>query len=172
MLILILIFLGKIIEVSLMTVRTVLLTRGEKLLASIIGFVEVVLYLYLISYVLIGISENPYKIIIYSLGFAAGNFIGSVFEEKLAMGIVTINAITSIQDGEYMAGLLREKNIGVTMLDANGRNEVRKMLIIHIKRKKKEEVLKLFQDKQINCVISVNDTKLVHGGYGLGGLKK
>jgi uncharacterized protein YebE (UPF0316 family) len=155
-----------------MTVRTVLLTRGEKLWASIIGFVEVVLYLYLISYVLIGISENPYKIIIYSLGFAAGNFVGSVFEEKLAMGIVTINAITSIQDGEYMAELLREKNVGVTMVDANGKNEIRKMLIIHIKRKKKDEILKLFQNEQINCVISVNDTKFVHGGYGLGGLKK
>jgi uncharacterized protein YebE (UPF0316 family) len=58
------IFFAKIFEVSLMTVRTVLITRGEKLWGSIIGFVEVILWLYLISNVLIGISENPVKMIV------------------------------------------------------------------------------------------------------------
>jgi uncharacterized protein YebE (UPF0316 family) len=171
-LILVLIFFTKILEVSLMTLRTVLLTRGEKLWASIIGFIEVLLYLYLISYVLIGISENPMKIIVYSLGFASGNYIGSILEEKLAIGLVTVNIITSVEDGEYMAEVLRKKDIGITMVDAYGKNEARKMLIIHIRRKKKDEVLRLVQNEKINSVISVNDTKLVYGGYGLGGLKK
>jgi len=116
------IFFAKIVEVSLMTVRTVLITRGEKLSGSIIGFFEVGIWLYVVSTVLVGIKEDPMRMIAYSLGFACGNYVGCMLEEKLALGILTINAITSKDDGIKLAEVLRENDIGVTMMDAEGMN--------------------------------------------------
>jgi uncharacterized protein YebE (UPF0316 family) len=161
------IFFAKIFEVSLMTVRTVLITRGEKLWGSIIGFVEVILWLYLISNVLIGISENPVKMIVYSLGFACGNYLGSIIEEKLALGLLTINAIVPSKNGDEISEFLRKRNIGVTVVDAAGKDESKKMLIIHAKRKKKDEIVGLIESMNTNCVISINDIKVVYGGFGI-----
>ena len=87
MMLYVLIFLAKIVEVSLMTLRTVLITRGEKVVGSIIGFFEVIIWLYLVSTVLVGISEDPIKMVVYALGFSVGNYVGSFLEEKLPMAL-------------------------------------------------------------------------------------
>ena len=163
----ILIFLAKIIEVSLSTVRVVLITRGEKLYGSIIGFVEAIIWLYVASAVLIGITEDPFKVVIYALGFACGNYIGCILEEKLALGLITINAIVSEKDGKALAEILRTENIGVTIIDAEGLKEGKKMLILHVKRKRKSQILKLIQNSDINAVISLTDTSTIYGGYGI-----
>lgn len=161
------IFLAKILEVALMTVRTVLITRGEKVYGSIIGFVEVVIWLYVVSAVLVGIQDDPVRMIVYALGFACGNYLGSYLEEKLALGILTINIIASKENGEKIAAILRKENVGVTAIEAEGINEIKKMLIIHAKRKRKIEIIKLIESTEINCVISINDTRTVYGGYGI-----
>ena len=150
-----------------MTVRTVLITRGEKLFGSIIGFVEVVIWLYIVSVVLVGIKDDPIRMIVYALGFACGNYLGSFLEDKLALGILTINIIASKENGEKIATILREKNIGVTGISAEGISETKKMLIIHAKRKRKNEIIKLVESTDLNCVISINDTRTVYGGYGI-----
>lgn len=163
----ILIFFAKIIEVSLTTVRTVLITRGEKLYASIIGFVEVLIWLYVIGTVLVGINAEPLRMVAYALGFACGNYIGCILEEKLALGLMTINAIVSEKDGETLADILRAEKVGVTIVEAEGLKEEKKMLILHVKRKRKSQIVKLIQNSKINAVISLMDTKTVYGGYGI-----
>jgi len=167
MLICILVFFAKIIEVSLTTVRTVLITRGEKLYASIIGFVEVFIWLYVIGTVLVGINDEPLRMVAYALGFACGNYIGCILEDKLALGLMTINAIVSEKDGEKLASILRAENVGVTLIEAEGLKEEKKMLILHVKRKRKCQIIKLIQNSNINAVISLMDTKTVYGGYGI-----
>lgn len=162
-----LIFFAKIIEVSLMTVRTVLITRGEKVYGSVIGFFEVSIWLYIISRVLIGIDKDPIKMVVYALGFSFGNYIGCILEEKLAIGVLTINAIASEKDGQELAELLRTEKVGVTIVDAEGLKEDKKMLIIHVKRKRKNEILELIQNSAVKAVVSVMDTKTVYGGYGI-----
>ncbi len=162
-----LIFFAKIIEVSLMTVRTVLITRGEKVYGSLIGFVEVMIWLYVVSTVLVGIQEDPARMIAYALGFACGNYIGCMLEEKLALGVLTINAITAVEDGQKLAEILREHNIGVTMVDAEGIKDVKKLLMIHAKRKNKNHIIQVIEQSGINAVISISDTKIIYGGYGL-----
>jgi len=163
----IIIFFAKIVEVSLTTIRIVLITRGEKLYGSIIGFFEVLIWLYIIGTMLVGINEAPLKMITYALGFACGNYIGCILEEKLALGLITINAIVSVKDGYTLAELLRKENVGVTIVDAEGLKEEKKMLILHVKRKRKSELIKLISDSHINAVISLMDTKTLYGGYGI-----
>lgn len=161
------IFFAKIIEVALMTIRTVLITRGEKLYGSIIGFVEVSIWLYVVSKVLISIDEDPIKMVVYALGFTCGNYFGCILEEKLAIGVLTINVITSENDGKELAQILREQKIGVTIVDAEGIKDEKKMLIIHAKRKRRKEIINLIQNSDIKSVVSVTDTKTVYGGYGI-----
>jgi uncharacterized protein YebE (UPF0316 family) len=161
------IFFAKIVEVSLMTVRTVLITRGEKFLGSIIGFFEVMIWLYIISTVLNGIQQDPIRMVVYALGFSSGNYIGCMLEERLALGVLTINVISSKDNGMKLAELLRNKHIGVTMMDAEGLHEVKKMLIIHAKRKRKSEIIKMIENSGLEAVVSVSDTKTVYGGYGI-----
>ncbi|SHE77683.1 DUF2179 domain-containing protein [Clostridium fallax] len=167
MLMYIVIFISKIIEVSLTTIRTVMITRGEKLIASVIGFFEVVIWLLIVGDVLEGIQDDPWKMLAYALGFACGNYIGSIIEEKLAIGLLTINVIVSEKDGKAMMNLLRNAGLGVTILDASGLKENKKVLIIHAKRKRKDEIISLIENSNIKAVISVTDTKTVYGGYGL-----
>ncbi|HEY8892114.1 MAG TPA: DUF5698 domain-containing protein [Clostridium sp.] len=162
-----LIFFAKIVEVSLTTIRTVLITRGEKFYGSIIGFFEVLIWLYVIGTMLVGINEAPLKMVAYALGFACGNYIGCILEEKLALGLMTINAIVSVRDGKILAEILRADNVGVTLVDAEGLKEEKKMLILHVKRKRKSEILKLIQNSNINAVISLVDTRTIYGGYGI-----
>lgn len=163
----ILIFFAKIIEVSLTTVRTVLITRGEKLYGSIIGFVEIIIWLYVIGNVLVGINEKPFNMVIYALGFSCGNYIGCILEDKLALGLMTMNAIVSEKDGNALAEILRAENVGVTIIDAEGLKENKKMLILHFKRKRKSHILKVIQNSNINAVISLMDTRTIYGGYGI-----
>ncbi|NKF06670.1 DUF2179 domain-containing protein [Clostridium gasigenes] len=163
----ILIFIAKIVEVSLSTVRMVLITRGEKLYGAIIGFFEVIIWLYLITTVLVNINEEPFKIIAYALGFACGNYIGCILEEKLALGLITLHIIVSEKDGKTLAEILRAENVGVTIVDGEGLKESKKMLILHVKRKRKSHMLQIIQNSNINSVISLMDTKSIYGGYGI-----
>ncbi|WP_029452891.1 DUF5698 domain-containing protein [Clostridium algidicarnis] len=163
----VLIFLAKIVEVSLMTLRTVLITRGEKVVGSIIGFFEVIIWLYLVSTVLVGISEDPIKMVVYALGFSVGNYVGSFLEEKLAIGLLTISIVASANDAIIIAEKLRKDNLGVTLVEAEGINEKKKMIVVHVKRKRKKEVIKLIEDTNTKAVISIADTKTVYGGYGI-----
>ncbi|MGH4050825.1 MAG: DUF2179 domain-containing protein [Clostridium sp.] len=161
------IFFAKIIEVSLTTIRIVLITRGEKLYGSIIGFFEVLIWLYVIGTMLDGINEAPLKMVTYASGFACGNYIGCILEEKLALGLITINAIVSLKDGKTLAQMLRAQNVGVTIIDGEGIKEEKKMLILHVKRKRRSEILRLIQNSGINAVISLVDAKTIYGGYGI-----
>ena len=120
-----------------------------------------------VGVVLVNIQENPSKMIVYALGFSCGNYVGCIIEEKLAVGLLTINTITSGEDGEKLAEILRDKNIGVTIVNAEGINEDKKMLIIHVKRKRKEEVIKTIVNSKINAVTTINDVRTVYGGYDL-----
>lgn len=161
---------AKIIEVSMATVRTVLITKGEKTIGACIGFFEVMLWLYIVNTVLTNITANPLKAIFYSLGFAIGNYVGSVVEEKLAIGLVEIQIIVKEEHGSELTDHLRDNGYAVTVVKGEGKNFTRSILYIFAPRKKAKECVELARNKQESSVITVSETKPVYGGYGL--LKK
>lgn len=167
MLIYFFIFISKIVEVSLTTVRTVLLTKGEKVYAAIIGFFEVIIWLLVVGNVLDGIQDDPIKIVVYALGYACGNYLGSIVEDKLAIGIITMNVIVKKEDGEEMLKVLRRAEVGVTSIEGEGLDSKKLILILHLKRKRKKEIIKLIESVDMKSVISITDTKTVYGGFGV-----
>lgn len=161
-----LIFFIKVIEVSMATVRIVLITRGERLLGAIIGFFEVCLWVLVVSTVLKNITEDPLKIVVYALGFAIGNYAGSMLEEVLAIGSTRVEAIVIQESGKQLANRIREKGYAVTVIAGEGMNMARSLLIMDIPRKKVKSVIALIQKMESNVVITVNEIKPVYGGYG------
>lgn len=155
----------KTIEVSMATLRIVLITKDERLKGAFIGFFEVVLWVILVSTVLTNITEDPVKILVYAFGFAIGNFVGSLLENKLAIGNTNIEAIVKKEHGKQLSILLRQMGLAVTAVEAYGMNNKREILYMHVPRKKVKETVALIKSFQHNVVITVNDIKPVYGGY-------
>ena len=160
----------KIIEVTLATTRIVLITKGEKIKGAIIGFFEVFLWIMIVSSVLDDMSNDPYKILVYALGFSLGNYLGSVFEEKLGFGTIRIEIIVHIEKGQELADSLRDQGLAVTVLEGDGMHHKRNVLLMHIKRKNIDDTIHLIRELEKDVVITINEVKPIYGGYGI--LKK
>ncbi len=161
------IFFAKIIEVSIGTTRIVLITRGERVIGACLGFFEVMIWLALVSTVLLNIADDPIKALVYALGFAVGNYVGSLLENRLGIGNVRVEAIVLEKHGDELVKCIREKGYAVTVLEGKGMNYNRKVLIMNIKRKNYGSVVDMIKAVQENVVITINDIKPVYGGYGI-----
>ena len=166
MFIYILILFAKIIEVSFLTIRTVLITKGERKIGALIGFFEVLLWIFIVSNVLNDLSSDPKKAIVYALGFALGNFFGSKVEEKIGLGLTEIKVIVNHEDGNQLAKDLRDDGYAVTATKADGKDLPRQILTMFIKRKTIDKTVDKITSLQSNAVITMTDIKPVYGGYG------
>jgi len=158
------IFFGKIIEVTFATLRIVLINRGERTKGSLVAFVEIILWIYVTGTVLVGFQNSPLKVLVFAVAFALGNFCGSWLEGKIALGLSTIEVITSKDPGMLM-DVLRANNLGVTVIDGEGKDGARKILKVHLKRNRIAATVKLINKNIDDCVISVTDVKVIKGGY-------
>jgi uncharacterized protein YebE (UPF0316 family) len=162
-----LILIVKIFEITLSTTRIVLITKGERLKGAVIGFVEVIIWVILVSTVLVDVSNDPIKVFIYALGFALGNYIGSMVEEKIGIGTARVEIIVKEEHGGELVDNIRQHGFGVTLLQGEGMNYRRNVLISHIKRKRSKEFIDIVRSYQDNVVITISEIKPIYGGYGI-----
>lgn len=161
------IFAAKVVEVSLATVRIVLITKGERKVGAFIAFFEVMLWIFLTSTVLKGITADPLKAVFYALGFSVGNYSGSLLEQKLGIGLSKVQIIVKEEDGRPLADYIREHDFAVTMIKGEGKSYNRYILFMYVKRKRIPLVQKLVMEKQKNAMITISDSKPIYGGYGV-----
>ena len=161
------IFLGKILEVSLGTLRIVLINRGERLIGAAIALVEITLWLVIAGSVLADYQSDPFKMFAYAFAYAIGNFLGSWLEEKLAFGLCSVQAvIIDKETSERMCQQLRAGGFGVTELSTQGRDGSEHfMLLANMRRKLSQEAIAIMQLVDPNVVITVADVKSQRGGY-------
>ncbi len=157
------IFFSRIFDVSLGTLRIIYLIRGRSVLAAAIGFVEVMIYVVALGMVIENL-DRPLNVLIYGFGFAAGNYVGSFIEEKVAVGIVNVQVIT-MKNGIDIEELLRDLGYGVTSMDCYGKDGPHRILNILMKRKTLPLFLKQMQDLDKQAFVSINDTRRIMGGY-------
>lgn len=155
----------KTIELTMTTIRLKMITKGQKFIGSIIGFFEIIIWLIVVSIVLQDITSDPWKIIAYSLGFALGNYIGSIMEERIGLGNARIDVIVPETEGIALADELRQKDYAVTVIDGQGRLRPRKILIVIVKRKDISEVSQFIMDHTDEAFITSSDITPVIGGY-------
>ena len=111
-----LIFAARICDVTIGTLRIIMVGRGHKYLAPVLGFFEILIWITVIGKVMENLG-NIMCYLGYAGGFATGNLVGIVIEEKLAMGMLVVRVITRKEANELVAGL-REHGYGVTRVPA------------------------------------------------------
>jgi len=162
---LVLIFLSRIVEVSIGTLRIILVNKGYRKPGAILSFFEVTLWLFVASRVITGIYESPLKGVVYSLGFAAGVYVGSKLESRLAFGKVLIQSIVPYETGIVIANSLRSQGFGVTSIKAQGKDTDKTVLMIYSNRKGKEVIINKILEIENRAMIISNDVSSLQGGY-------
>lgn len=154
---------ARIVDVSLGTVRVILVTKGSKLAAPLLGFFEVIIWLLAIGQVMQNLTTFT-NYIAYGLGFALGNYFGIIIEQKLALGIVAVRIITQF-DASNLINHLKEMNYGITVLDAEGSNGPVSVIFTIIKRSNLTEIIPEIKKFNPNAFYSVEDIRLVSEAF-------
>lgn len=155
-----LIFISRISDVSIGTVRIVMVAKGQKIIAPILGFFEVLIWLVAISQIIKHL-DNWVCYAAYGGGFAAGNYIGMIIEEKLAVGIVQIQIITRT-DAQNLINKLRANGYGITHTDAHGALEEVSIIYSIIKRNDLNKVDAIIRKFNPRAFYSIADVKFVN----------
>ncbi|HHW99674.1 MAG TPA: DUF2179 domain-containing protein [Acholeplasmataceae bacterium] len=162
---LLIILVSKAIEVTMGTLRHILVNKGYKKEGAILAFFEIILWVFIASRVITNISAAPIKGVVYSLGYALGVYFGSKVENKLAFGKILIQVNTSVDHSELLAATLRDFGLGVTTLEAKGKDSDRIILMTYTNRKGKEVIFNLIRDVDPEAMITENDVSTLSGGY-------
>lgn len=159
----VMIFLARICDVTLMSVRTIFLTKGMSKLAAFVGFFEVLVYMKVLGAIM-AVVDQPHYLISYCLGFATGLYVGTIVENKLAFGDAQMRAILPT-NYEHIIPDLRDMGFGVTSFYGEGRDGKRLMLLINLKRKRIGDAYDFFRENDIPAFVSTNDITSYKGGY-------
>lgn len=138
-----LIFIGRVVDVTIGTARVIFVSRGYKVLAATTGFFEVLIWLLAIGQIMKNL-DNPLCYIAYASGFALGNYIGIRLTEKLSLGNVLVQVLTN-RDATPLVEALKAGEFGVTAVQAQGAFRPVKLIFTIVPRSHLEEVLKIIQ---------------------------
>ncbi len=157
-----LIFVARVTDVSLGTVRVIFVSRGLKYLAPLVGFFEVLIWLLAIGQIMKNLS-NPLCYIAYAAGFGMGNYVGIRIAEKLSLGVVLIRVVTK-KDALPLVECLKAGNYGVTSVDGHGTSGQVKVVFTIVPRREVPSVVDLIRKFNPQAFYSIEDVGFVEKG--------
>lgn len=143
----------RILDVSIGTVRTIMVVQGRKYLAGLFGAIEVFIWLLAIRSIFQHLDQIP-NMIGYAVGFGLGNILGITIEQKIGLGHIQLNVI-SRNHHQQIAKLLRDERFGVTEIKGEGSSGEVIILIVIIPRKLQNKIIKAIESIDNNCFITV-----------------
>lgn len=152
-----LIVVARVADVSLGTLRTVAVINGRRGAAWSLGFVEVLIWVLVVSQVIATVRDNWVYAVAYAFGFATGNFIGITIEQYFAFGRQIVRVFT--RNGAPMALTMRENGFAVTEFDGRGREGPVTMLFVEIERRGAQRVAELARSIDPNCFYTIGDIR-------------
>jgi uncharacterized protein YebE (UPF0316 family) len=157
-----LIFLARICDVTLGTVRLIFVSRGLKYLAPMVGFFEVLVWILAIGEIMKNLS-NPACYLAYAGGFATGNYVGILVAEKLSLGTVLVRVITQ-KPADPLLKCLRERDYGVTSVDGQGANGPVQVVFTIVPRREVDAVVELVKTFNPQAFYSIEEVGFVAEG--------
>ena len=154
-----LIFLARIVDVSIGTVRIMFVAKGYKMLTPLIGFVEVLIWLMAMTQIMKNLS-NPATYLAFAAGFATGNYVGIILENKIAMGTRLIRVITR-QEATALIDHLRQRNFMVTGIDADNNDGPVKVFFTIINRRDVPDVINTIKQYNPKAFYTIEDLNYV-----------
>ncbi|MCF7866301.1 DUF5698 domain-containing protein [Candidatus Woesearchaeota archaeon] len=152
-----LIVMSRIIDVSMGTIRVILISKGYKTYAPIIGFFEVIIWLLAIRQIMDNLT-NWVAYFAYGLGFALGTYIGMVLEEKLITSKVLIRVVEP-KGTRNLAKIFKEKYNHVTSVKGEGTNGEVIILFIILDRKKVQETVQIIRENNPKAYYTIENIK-------------
>jgi len=156
------IFLARIVDVSMGTLRVIFIAKGFKYYAPIVGFFESVIWLLAISQIILNIT-NTWLIIVYGLGFAAGTFSGIWLEEKISLGKARIRFVIRTNYIAVMDALEKE-GYRLTVVTADYKRGTAKIITLLTDRNKIKKVIKIVNGINSKVFYSIEDVRFVSEG--------
>ena len=159
---------AKIIEISIQSLKTCLMVKGQRFRAACLGFVECTIWGLVISTIIGSLGDNLMLLAFYCTGYATGLFIGSTLEGKLAFGTSNIEVIANEENTRLISEYLKMHNKGFTIIHGHGAHEQMNIIYIVLPRKEVNKTIRDIQklcNKQVFFVTS--EVSKYAGGYGV-----
>jgi uncharacterized protein YebE (UPF0316 family) len=157
-----LIFIARVIDVSLGTVRVIFVSKGLKYLAPFVGFFEILIWLLAIGQIMKNLS-NPLCYIAYAGGFATGNYVGINIAERLSLGVALLRVITQ-KDAAGLVQLLNSADYGVTIIEGQGAHGKVNIIFTIVPRKEITKVVELVKNFNPKAFYTVEEIGFVEKG--------
>ena len=157
-----LIFMARIGDVSISTIRIIFVMGGKRNIAPILGFFEALIWLLAIGQIISNI-DNVLSYFAYASGFAAGTYVGIYIEERLALGRVVLRLITREPVHEFLT-FLNENDYRYSMLDAEGKTGKVNVVFLVLKREHLTHLTTSINKYHPNAFYTIEGVKMVNEG--------
>lgn len=158
------IFVAKVLEVTLSTIRIIIVNRGFKIQGAAVSFIELLIWVFVASQVVNDVHTAPLLGVVYALGYAVGVITGSIVEKKMAFGKVMLNIIIPLENSDEVCRYIRDQKIGLTTVKAQGLEDERVLLLLFTNRKHIYELKKGITNIQPKALVAENDVVTLSGG--------
>ena len=156
------IFLAEMCVVTIGTLRIIFIARGHRLLAPLLGFFEILIWLFAISQIMRNLSD-PWCFAAFAAGFTCGNFLGMLIERRLAMGMAIVRIFTNRDPANFMAEL-RTANMGYTCINGEGATGPVRIVMTVVKRRQLPILLTLIDRCQPKAFYAIDDLQSASQG--------
>ena len=156
----IIIFFARMIDVSIGSIRTVLIVKEKSILASIFAFFEILIWFYAINQTIIN-NNNLLYLCFYAGGYMIGTFIGTIITKKHIKGYYNVIIISR---NKYLSKYLKSKDYGVSLTSLNNKKY---LLFVVINKKLLSNLKACILEKDKNAFFIINETKEINNGYNL-----
>lgn len=155
------IFISKTVELALGTLRIIVIANGKKLFGAILQGIIAVVWMCITGVVIVNITEDPFKIVAFALGSALGSYVGSLIEEKIAIGSNMLIVIINKKFKDKIIPIIKQYKYSICNIKNYDKNKT--ILLIVIPRKNRKNIINIVRNVDKNSTIIVNNAfKLKH----------
>ena len=159
---------AKIIEITIQSLKTCMMVKGQRLKAAGLGLLECTIWGLVISTLIGTLGNDLLLLAFYCVGYATGLFLGSTIESKIALGTSSLELIASDESTEIIIAYLKERDMGYTVFEGHGSKDKMNMIFIVLPRKEASKTLKKIREICDNKVFVVaSEVSKYAGGYGM-----
>ena len=159
---------AKIVEITIQSLKTCMMVKGQRLKAAALGFVECTIWGLVISTLISTLGDNLLLLVFYCAGYATGLFLGSTLESKIALGTSNLELIASDESTAKIIEYLKENGRGYTVFEGHGSKEKMNMIIVVLPRKETPRTLREIRRVCGGKVfVAVSEISKYAGGYGM-----
>lgn len=159
---------AKIVEITIQSLKTCMMVKGQRLKAAGLGFIECTIWGLVISTLIGTLGNDLLLLAFYCVGYATGLFLGSTIENKIALGTSNLELIASDESTEKITAYLKDRGMGYTVFAGQGSKDKMNMIFIVLPRKETPKTLKEIRAVCENKVFVVaSEVSKYAGGYGM-----